>query len=326
MFDFDDIRDFFDDYMSFSLKNMKYGCGCLSWVFVIWICVEVYKDCTKAPAPPFTVTAESGKVYKNYKEACEDEDFVSAHKFLEHLRKKNEFYKAHTAQEYIFDKEMMYLANVGSPEAINRITYLLAEIPVKGEIPTEGALDKEESSKYNYYINSVKEHNNRCNKVLDLAIAIKNDTLAHNALNSFKQNVEIKEGKHEIKYKREKVETKRKVDTGGSFGKKLGNKILGISNEEEVVDVQWQDAKDENGNRIIESEIYIPDSVKFTNADKDMAIKKYKQAVKDGVFKSSIASQLISDQQQTQDDKVVNKTNATRSSVKKSSKRKSRRR
>ena len=133
-----------------------------------------------------TVENSDCKKYDNYQEACRAGDFVSAYKIIE-ISKGTEADK-----DYVFNAEMLYLASQNTEEASNRILYLLAEYQIPGTPTSPGAEYKGEAyDEVKKYIEGISRYNNRCNSVLDMAIAQGNEKLARGVVALFKQNVDI---------------------------------------------------------------------------------------------------------------------------------------
>jgi len=157
---------------------------------------------------PETVTGADGTEYKTYQAACRAGDFEAAHEFVDKLQEmaegknpilyKEEIEKYQAAQDYVFKQEMMYLAADGSEEASNKIIFLLTELPVEGEMLSEGMHDfyKVYGNRYKSW---VKRYNTKCDEILSLAIQNKNEYLAKKVLGMFKQNMEGETGGHNEK-------------------------------------------------------------------------------------------------------------------------------
>ena len=172
-----------------------------------------------------TVTGSDGKVYTNYREACRNGDFDAAYSILEKKREEFEkfkeeneltIYKRSTlfrkgyfdtsnqekydamvknyedGMNYVFNAEMLYLTSQNTEESSNRILYLLAESEIPGTPTTAGGeyrySDYKNAKKY---IEGIAQFNNRCNSVLDMAIAQKNEKLANGVVKLMKQNVDV---------------------------------------------------------------------------------------------------------------------------------------
>lgn len=172
-----------------------------------------------------TVTGSDGKVYTNYREACRNGDFDAAYSILEKKREEFEKFEEenemvivdeyrnsdHSNEEkynamvknyedgmnYVFNAEMLYLTSQNTEETSNRILYLLAESEIPGTPTTAGGeysdRDYENAKKY---IEGIARFNNRCNSVLDMAIAQKNEKLANGVVKLMKQNVDVEEDRY----------------------------------------------------------------------------------------------------------------------------------
>jgi len=135
------------------------------------------------------VVGDNGKEYTSYQDACRDGDFSAAYKIIEITDGTEE------DKDYVFNAEMLYLASQNTEDASSRILYLLAEYHIPGT-PTAP------NGEYNFdkaydgakkYVEGISRYNNRCNSVLDMAIALKNEKLANGVINLMKQNVDVEE-------------------------------------------------------------------------------------------------------------------------------------
>lgn len=157
--------------------------------------------------------------YPTYKEALAANDFEAAHKMIleaesdysvlgsEEFAKKHGFskYNINEAKAEIFDKEVVFLATQGTPEANKRLLVLLNEEPMRGTARSEGQeLAKGKSSSYtdiedvNYYdksyeeyINWCSKYNSRCMQILDIAISLDNKELASMMIRAIKLDPEL---------------------------------------------------------------------------------------------------------------------------------------
>ena len=133
-----------------------------------------------------TVKGADGTEYVSYQDACRNNDFVAAYKIIELNDGEEE------DKDYVFNAEMLYLASQNTEEASNRILYLLAEYQIPGTPTSPGAEYKGEAyDEVKKYIEGISRYNNRCNSVLDMAIAQGNEKLARGVVALFKQNVDI---------------------------------------------------------------------------------------------------------------------------------------
>lgn len=81
-------------------------------------------------------------------------------------------------EDYVFNAEAMYLCSKGDKESIDRITFLLSSIPVKGIAIPEGTEYEYETEfigeigeNHSDYINYVTAFNQKCETLIDLAIS-----------------------------------------------------------------------------------------------------------------------------------------------------------
>lgn len=174
-----------------------------------------------------TKTGTDSKEYTSYREACRAGDFDAAYSILEKKREEFEEFKENNqlvikkvnkgifsddvsydrsnqekydamvknyeeGMDYVFNAEMLFLTSQNTEEASNRILYLLAEYHIPGTPTAPGG--EYEGVAYNEakkYIAGISRFNNRCNSVLDMAIAQKNEKLAHSVVKIMKQNVDV---------------------------------------------------------------------------------------------------------------------------------------
>ena len=195
--------------------------------------------------------------YETYQEATRAYDFESAHKILDQMQKdylsegllididldgkKMQYEKAF---DYIFNAEAKYLCAKGDNESLNRIIFLLSDIPVEGVAIPEGTvytrrydMDNQIES-HEKYINSATKLNQKCDNLVDLAIAYHSWSLVELVLPFYKMIPDvIKEGR---------------------------------DSEEEKRTKHWP--------------IYKKQVMTYSNIDKDRAIKKINEAIDNRVF------------------------------------------
>ena len=155
----------------------------------------------------------SGKA--DYKSAIGINDYEAAHKIIkqlgmdfeeeraEQLAKGEEFGKDERmsveskAQTYfeaikeVYCSEVMYLMSDNNAEVDTKITFLLNELPNLGIKYPEGreyrwGVPQDQYLNYFLYSESVRCNNIVCDKILSIAIAMKNDKMAKFALSQFK--------------------------------------------------------------------------------------------------------------------------------------------
>ena len=172
--------------------------------------------CTMTVALASCGSGSSGKA--DYKSAIGINDYEAAHKIIkqlgmdfeeeraEQLAKGEEFgadermsveSKAQTYFEAIKDvycSEVMYLMSDNNSEVDTKITFILNELPNLGikyqegkELDFYGSIEyQKECLNYFLYSESVRCNNTVCDKILSIAIAMKNDKMAKLALSQFK--------------------------------------------------------------------------------------------------------------------------------------------
>lgn len=156
---------------------------------------------------------------QRYKDACKSEDFETAHQVLDEIF--NEFEdvwndnisdmsssdrqeceaaatKYSQAACYVLSAEARYLIS-NNEDAVDRLAYLLEEIPVMGEellnndnYPYRGdASDQIKCAKFDCYRQTVKINNELCNTILNLALKNGNRQMADLALSHYKDNAKV---------------------------------------------------------------------------------------------------------------------------------------
>lgn len=197
------------------------------------------------------------EVTQKYQEACTELDFEAAREYLNQNRqnyirsdeeRKEEEWKYYEAFDYIYKAEIQYiLSEFDDEDCVDRITFLLTEIPIEGEKPRAGLCgyyetDRDgwssESKSLDAYIIWTEHYNRLCNTILTLSINRNYPQLAKAILLHFVDNVETYKGKSDGSFKIDGVE----VDGNHGY-------------------------------------------IKFTSTDRDAAKKKYDEAVKMGYLK-----------------------------------------
>ena len=160
----------------------------------------------------------------DYRTAVQNGDYEAAHKIIkqlgmdfeeeraEQLAKGEEFgedermsveSKAQTyfeAIKEVYCSEVMYLMSDNNAEVDTKITFLLNELPNLGIKYPEGreyrwGVPQDQYLNYFLYSESVRCNNIVCDKILSIAIAMKNDKMAKLALSQFKDEcMTVKEG------------------------------------------------------------------------------------------------------------------------------------
>ena len=196
--------------------------------------------------------------YNSYQEAARAYDFEAAHQFLDEMN--NLPYppdqisvgeweeKKEKAFDYIFNAEAMYLCSRGDRESIDRLTFLLTDIPIKGVAIPEGT---EYESKYNFDIDKLSAHsdyisyaikfNQKCSSLIDLAISNHNFIIVEKVLPLFKA---------------------------------VPNPFTEESKE----------VAEDQGFRIVVSTKYRKQILTYTNAARDKAVSKVNKVIREGGF------------------------------------------
>lgn len=143
------------------------------------------------------VVGADGKEYYSVEDACRNHDFEAAYQFAEKFDQrllggvnKKELSRH---RDYIFNQEMLYLVSLNTPEATNRVVYLLAEFNIEGTPVGENQTYSHpvERDPAKDYIASIIKYNERCNSVLDLSISLGNERLAKKIIDLYKKDIEI---------------------------------------------------------------------------------------------------------------------------------------
>lgn len=166
-------------------------------------------------------------------------NFNEAHILLHKLESvyKNEYIGDWTGDynevyNYVFEAEAIYLCAKDDKESLDRLMFLLISIPLKGTGLPNGLkyhfskrdgylyarydISDEQVEKHNLYVYEVLRFNNRCDKLIDLAISNKQWELADRILHLFKDVPSLineQEGQHTISYsKQAKNDEKKKIE------------------------------------------------------------------------------------------------------------------
>lgn len=131
-------------------------------------------------------------------------DFVSAHEKLNTLASDRDGANKYNYQrikekrynevfDYVFNAEAMFLCAKGNKESIDRITFLLSSIPVRGVAIPEGTLykydwdfDDDTQDLHKDYIEYASSFNQKCDALIDLAISNNNYLLIRKVIPLFK--------------------------------------------------------------------------------------------------------------------------------------------
>lgn len=146
---------------------------------------------------------ETARKYTSYQEAARAYDFEAAHQILDEMNNRSglpdgmcvgEWEESkERAFEYIFHAEAMYLCSRGDRESIDRLTFLLTDIPIKGVAIPEGTeyetkydFDDDRLKAHSDYISYATKFNQKCSSLIDLAISNHNFIIVEKVLPLFK--------------------------------------------------------------------------------------------------------------------------------------------
>lgn len=161
----------------------------------------------------YEVEGANGSTYESYQDACEDGDFVAAHKYLNWMSKQYEgclnIYEYHDACKYVFQKESNFLISKGDEESAKRLIFLLEELEHNIYSDEERIVPKEGISHTQRYF--VNKHNLTCLDILRAAITIENQYVANYLLRkilpdlNFIEAQENNKREYEVLYKGKKL-------------------------------------------------------------------------------------------------------------------------
>ena len=164
------------------------------------------------------------KYYSDYKEACKDGAFEDAHEKLEryhqnvhnslssyyYLKEVREYF---SALEYIYKAEIQYIVtNLDDEACKDKLTFLLAEIPIDGQKPDESfeifhyffeegdSAEKDHLKPYKVYGYYVTSYNHLLDHALTLAINRKYKKLAESILLLYIDDLEFEVRKVKTDY------------------------------------------------------------------------------------------------------------------------------
>lgn len=156
------------------------------WTFIALAIIICLNSCGSK-----SVTGADGKVYDSYQAACRNQDFEAAYEWIE----KND--GNDDDKDYVFNAEMLYLTSLGTEEASNRIVFLLAEYQIPGTPVQEQMSYKDDKegtySKAKQYVEGIKRFNNRCDNVLNMALAMGNQALSSRIVTLYKQDIKYQD-------------------------------------------------------------------------------------------------------------------------------------
>lgn len=183
---------------------------------------------------------EAREIAEECKSLAMANDFVNAHKKiieLENCLKSTSYIddrieEYNTVYDYVFEAEAMYLCAKGDKESLDRLVFLLLSVPVKGVALPDGYkyeyakrdgypyacydLSDEQVYNHNLFASEVMRFNQKCDKIINLALSIQQLPLADRIVELYKDVpslISAQEGKHIIHYsKQAQNEGRNKID------------------------------------------------------------------------------------------------------------------
>lgn len=161
-----------------------------------------------------SVTGADGTVYNSYQTACSKGDFDAARDYIGNMKEQYIVARAETdmhavwafeeaiqeAEAYVENEELQYLASLNEEQANNRIILILNQRAIDGLEAVENAcLGKnvyegslggnhsgwDDIDNFNNYIEWCRNHNSKCNTILNIAIACGNQNLAQKIIHCY---------------------------------------------------------------------------------------------------------------------------------------------
>lgn len=140
-------------------------------------------------------------LYEDCQDACRKGDFARAHEILSEIHTQiysygyEQYYKVF---DYVYKAEIQFIMSEFSEDVcVDKITFLLNEIPIEGIKMPKGLLKNEHGDSRRYLYWTV--HFNRlCDQILTLAINRKYKDVARNVLMQYVDNYEMTDGKADI--------------------------------------------------------------------------------------------------------------------------------
>ena len=162
-------------------------------LLVLAFCISACKSKTE--------TGNETKTYATYQDACRNGDFEAALAFVDmyeqEAAKTNHHPQAYitenverytSARDFVFNAEAQMLLADGSPEASDRVVFLLNSLPIKGKKLPDGntvsfiSIDIRDGTGFNkdfaWYCESIFSFNEKCRQIMELCVSQKNKYLA----------------------------------------------------------------------------------------------------------------------------------------------------
>lgn len=167
--------------------------------------IEIANKCkADALARDFVAAQEKLNVLANDRDGSENAEINGINYYKIKEKRYNETF------DYVFNAEAMYLCAKGDKESIDRITFLLSSIPVKGVAIPEGTpyqyefdFDYDTKELHKDYIKYASSFNQKCSALIDLAISNNNSLLIRKVIPLFKdvpEELKSHDKRHPLEY------------------------------------------------------------------------------------------------------------------------------
>lgn len=175
-------------------NDLKFGCG----MFFLFLLLGSIGTILYFNSDTYSLKI-MGELAAESKSASMSYDFNKAHERLiqlESLSKNSDEGKEiyNEAFDYVFNAEAIFLCAKGDDESINRLVFLLASIPVVGVALPEGFTYNSNVGsvfrEHEKYIEYTNRFNQKCDALIDLAIANHNISIAERIIPLFKLTTE----------------------------------------------------------------------------------------------------------------------------------------
>lgn len=168
----------------------------LKYVFLALILFFGYK-CFRSRGHTIDENTSKEELMTWTQEACLNNDFATAHKYVKELSNRaalkgdwwgdmNAFY---CASDALFTAESQFLiAHIDEKDAVDKIVYLITSQPTFGRYIAPGGTPDPSYEDARHYARYVATNNQRCDKLLALAIGIDNEYLARRIIPLYKDD------------------------------------------------------------------------------------------------------------------------------------------
>lgn len=173
----------------------------ISLGILLFVCISQYTGLWYGISDWFTEQRRAS-LYEDCQEACRKGDFAMAHEILSEVHSKTNLYidqdKYYNFFDYVYKAEIQFIMSEFSEDVcVDKITFLLNEIPIDGIKQPMGLLTSE-CSKSKLYLYWTVHFNRLCDQILTLAINRKYKDVARNVLMQYVDNYEMTDGPADI--------------------------------------------------------------------------------------------------------------------------------